>query len=400
MTEHIHTPLATRRLVTKHEELRRKREGTWDPTTMVSQTSPEGAALRAPRASPEKVTDAQPIAIELLKNEAPPKFKAACEFTTEKPQGDGENHAGLVEVPAGDHSPPHEPTSLPTPKAEPLPRGKEGTSEAEKPKAETTALAAIGGKRVRSGGGQLKKQKPLAGIARSTPKLCPELMLLVLDALAERPFLYHAAHAAGIHPKTLAYWIRRSEAGDDGYDIEWEDIEWKFHEHCESAIWGAHQKLEDEWIQRALHGHEKVLTRRGRVVYKIDQDLVGLGLEGPDAYLRDEDGKPVPETVRKVDKKAQLHVLKRFRPNTWAKRPKMDGRARVAYLSSVTRVRSPNIIRPQASEPGSGRQIRRISGGKRIGVPRHFRTMLSGRQHLQIAKNEEASVAISGPFMR
>ena len=47
MIDHIPTPLATRRLVTKHEELRRKREGTWDPTTMVSQTSPEGAALRA-----------------------------------------------------------------------------------------------------------------------------------------------------------------------------------------------------------------------------------------------------------------------------------------------------------------------------------------------------------------
>ena len=152
MTEQIPTPLTTGRLVTKHEELRRKREGTWDPTTMVSQTSPEGAALRAHRASPEKVTDAQPIAIELLQNEAPPKFKAACEFTTEKPPGDGEDHAGLVEVPAGDHSPPHEPTSPPTPKAEQLPAGKEGTSEAEKPKTETTALAAIGGKRVHSGG--------------------------------------------------------------------------------------------------------------------------------------------------------------------------------------------------------------------------------------------------------
>ena len=99
MTEHIPMQLATRRLLAKHEELRRKREGTWDPTTMVSQTSPEGAALRAHWASPDKVTDAQPIAIELLKNEAPPKFKAACEFTTEKPQGDGEDHAGLVGSP-------------------------------------------------------------------------------------------------------------------------------------------------------------------------------------------------------------------------------------------------------------------------------------------------------------
>ena len=324
MTEHIPMPLATRRLVAKHEELRRKREGTWNPTTMVSQTSPEGAALRAHRASPDKVTDAQPIAIELLKNEAPPKFKAACEFTTEKPQGDGEDHAGLVEVPAGDHSPPHEPTSLPTSKAEPLPPGKEATSEAEKPKTETTPLAAIGGKPGRSGGGQPKKEKPPAGISRSTPKLCPELMLLVLDALAECPFYYYAANKAGIHRKTLAYWIRRSEAGDNGYDIEWQDVTGRFHELCESAIDEAHQKLEDMWIQRALHGYEKVLTHRGRVMYKIDQDLVGLGLEGPDAYLKDENGKPVPETVHKEDTKAQLHVLKRRRPDTWGRRPKRN----------------------------------------------------------------------------
>ena len=39
-------------------------------------------------------------------------------------------------------------------------------------------------------------------------------------------------------------------------------------------------------------------------MYKIDQGLVGLGFEGPDAYLRDENGNPVPETVRKLDMKA------------------------------------------------------------------------------------------------
>ena len=214
MTEHIPAPVATRRLVTKHEELHRKRGGTWDPTTMVSETSPEGAALRAHRASPDKVTDAQPIAIELLKNEAPPKFKEACEFTTEKPQGDGEDHAGLVEAPAGDHSPPHEPTSLPTPKAKPLPPGKEATSEAEKPKTETTPLAAIGGKPGRSGGGQPKKEKPPAGISKSSPKLSLKIVRTVLNSLRERPILYQAADAAGIHRKTLEYWIRRSEAGD------------------------------------------------------------------------------------------------------------------------------------------------------------------------------------------
>jgi hypothetical protein len=97
MTEHIPTPLATRRLVTKAEELRRKREGTWDPATMVGETSPEGAALRASRrASPEKVADAQPMAIEPLKNETLPKFKAVRNFTTEKPRET--DATGLVEI--------------------------------------------------------------------------------------------------------------------------------------------------------------------------------------------------------------------------------------------------------------------------------------------------------------
>jgi hypothetical protein len=149
-------------------------------------------------------------------------------------------------------------------------------------------------------------------------------MRIVLNILRERPILYLAALAAGIHPKTLAYWIRRSEAGDDGYDIRWQGITQRFDEHCEAAIAEARQKLDDEYLQRAIDGYEKVLTYQGRVVYMIDQELAGLGLQGPDAYLRDENGKPVPETVHKEDTKAQLHVLKRHRHETWGNRPKID----------------------------------------------------------------------------
>ncbi|MFY9893250.1 MAG: hypothetical protein WAK63_03835, partial [Xanthobacteraceae bacterium] len=115
MSERIPTPLAAKRLVYKAEELWSKRVGKWDATTMVSVTSLEGAALLAlQRASLEKVTVAQPIAIERLKNETPP----------------------------------HEPTSLPTPlttpvengttKTELLPPAKAAASEAEGPKTETT----------------------------------------------------------------------------------------------------------------------------------------------------------------------------------------------------------------------------------------------------------------------
>jgi hypothetical protein len=348
MTEHIPTPLDTRRLVAKPEELRRKREGTWDRITMVSETSPDGAALRARRASPDKVTDVQPIAIELLKNETPPKFKAACAFTTEKPQGDGEDHAGLVEVPAGDHSPPHEPTSLPTPvttvengttKAELLPPGKAATREAEKPKTETTPPAAMGRKGGRNDGCQLKKQKLLAGTSKAGPKFSPDLMLIVINSLTQVPMLWHAASEAGIHRKTLAYWLDRSEAGYDGYDIEWEGLTLRFHELCEFAIDEAHQTLDDLLLERAFFGYDKVLTYRGRVMYKIDQGLAGLGCQGADAFLKDENGNPIPETVRKVDRKALRYIWERSR--TWGKYSKIDAPREGGVLVIGERTKKP-----------------------------------------------------------
>ena len=57
---------------------------------------------------------------------------------------------------------------------------------------------------------------------------------------------------------------------------------------------------------------------------KIDQGLVGLGCQGRDADLRDENGNPVPETVRKVDMKAMRFILEWYRPDTWGKRPKRN----------------------------------------------------------------------------
>ena len=106
--------------------------------------------------------------------------------------------------------------------------------------------------RGRSGGRQLKKQKPPAEISKAGPMLSPELMRIVLNSLRETPILWHAASKAGIHRRTLEYWIKRSAAGDAGYDIKWQGIEWRFHEHCESAIDEAYQKLEDEMFQRAF----------------------------------------------------------------------------------------------------------------------------------------------------
>jgi hypothetical protein len=203
--------------------------------------------------------------------------------------GDDKDDVALADALLGDCSRPCEPTSLPTPVKE-----------------------------------NAEKQKPPAGISKSTPKFSPKRMRLVLDTLRETPILWHAADTAGIHRKTLKYWMDRSEAGDDGYDIKWQGLTWRFHEHCKSAIYEAHQELIDIMFQRAFLGYDKVLTYRGRVMYKIDQGLVGLGYQGPDAYLKDENGNPIPETVRKVDMKAMRFILEWYRPDTWGKHPKID----------------------------------------------------------------------------
>ena len=97
-------------------------------------------------------------------------------------------------------------------------------SETKEPKTETTPLGAVGPKRGRRRGRQPENQKLPAEVAKAGRMLSPERMRIVLDSLTEVPILDHAATKAGIHRKTLEYWLRRSAAGDAGYDIEWQGI--------------------------------------------------------------------------------------------------------------------------------------------------------------------------------
>ena len=77
-------------------------------------------------------------------------------------------------------------------------------------------------------------------------------------------------------------------------------------------------------FERAFFGYDKVLTRRGRVVYKMDEGLEGLGFQGPDAYLRDENGNPIIQTIRNPNGKMLRFILERERPERYGKHPKVD----------------------------------------------------------------------------
>ncbi|HTV29202.1 MAG TPA: hypothetical protein VMF32_15570, partial [Xanthobacteraceae bacterium] len=164
-------------------------------------------------------------------------------------------------------------------------------------------LGAKGSKRGRSGGS-----------AKAGGMLSPERMRIVLESLRECPILWVAASKAGIHRRTLEYWIKRSRAGDAGYDVEWQGEIWRFHEHCESAIEEADDRLRAVVLDIAMGG----------VVYKIDQSLVDLGFQGAAAYLRDESGNPVVETIRKPNGKMLRVILERERPEIYGKHPKVE----------------------------------------------------------------------------
>ena len=134
-------------------------------------------------------------------------------------------------------------------------------------------------------------------------------MLIVIEALRECPILARAAAKAGLHRKSLEYRLKCSKAGQDGYDIEWEGRQWRFHEACAAAIDEAHQRLLDTICDLAL----------GPITYKVDRDLVDLGMQGADAYARDEDGNFIVEGRGPGNLKMLRLFLELVRPEKWGK---------------------------------------------------------------------------------
>jgi hypothetical protein len=165
-----------------------------------------------------------------------------------------------------------------------------------------------------SGSPQHEQQMSPVRKPNAAQKLSPERMRIVLDALRECPILGHAAAKAGIHPKTLAYWLRCSEAGHDGYDIEWDGVQWRFHEHCQSAIEQAHEILSERVYQVAMG-----------VTFKFDGD-----------------GNVIEEVVGPPNPKMIRFFLAWRRPERWAQTRKNNVRRTGGVLVIGGRPRDPN----------------------------------------------------------
>jgi hypothetical protein len=178
----------------------------------------------------------------------------------------------------------------------------------------TIEISPVSEARLKKRGRQLRKQKLPREIAELTRKRTPARMRTILDSLAEFPVEILAARRAGVHRNTPLNWRNSSAAGRAGYDLEWCGVTAKFHEHHESAMKEGDEKLLEVIYERAL-GYDEVRTYRGEVIYKVDEFMWELGFRGPEAYLKDEDGNPVPETVRRQDPKMIRWLAERRFPH-------------------------------------------------------------------------------------
>ena len=206
-------------------------------------------------------------------------------------------------------SPPSQPASPQAPVNENLPSGSTQTEPLPDGEAATRGTKGLEPPPTPVESGSLHLQKLPARNSKIGQKLSPERMRIVIEALRENPVLARASAKAGIHRKTLAYWLKCSEAGQDGYDIGWEGFQWRFHVACKAAIDEAHDRLLGVMYDIAM----------GPITYKIDPDLVALGNRGADVYARDENGEFIVEAWGPGNVKMLEFLLQLRRPERWAK---------------------------------------------------------------------------------
>lgn len=164
------------------------------------------------------------------------------------------------------------------------------------------------------------------GISDIGRKNSPERMTLLLNKLAEWPNVTKAVAFSGIVYSTLKYWLKKSATGQpgDGFDLEYANERKRFHEHYEDVLDGGVQRVDDAYMARALEGYYETLHHQGRVAYQYDQTLIDLGMSGPEAYLLDDNGKPVPESVHHQDPEVMLSVLKAWRREKYGQHDQLD----------------------------------------------------------------------------
>ena len=134
-----------------------------------------------------------------------------------------------------------------------------------------------------------------------------------MAALRELPVLLHAAKAVGIDRSTA--W-RRMEADPD------------FRAAVDEAMEAGVDRAEQEAFRRGMTGFEEPVIDKGRLAYRYERyeatDINGLKQEHWRMVL-DENGQPIPLTVRKHSDGLLSLVLKGRRKKVYSDRTEITG---------------------------------------------------------------------------
>lgn len=174
----------------------------------------------------------------------------------------------------------------------------------------------------------------------SISKKSQERMLLICKYMCDIPITAEACRNAGISITCLKNWLSKSNDGvpGDGFDLIVDDTmppeerEFvRFHEAYDNAMqWGL-GRVEGAAFKLAMP-HEEVLTYQGRVIYREDPQLVIEGKVGPAAWLRDDNGNPIPESIMKQDPDMLMFVLKARMPHVYGSKQIHDHTIRGGVL--------------------------------------------------------------------
>lgn len=190
------------------------------------------------------------------------------------------------------------------------------------------------------------------GFGAGGRKSSPERLTKFLDRLMKFPEVYKACAFAGFSYNSLLNYLAKSETGrpGDGFDLTYGDERKRFHQHYADVIQAGVQMVEDGLFRRAINGYYEVLHDKGRVQYQIDPELAGLGLTGPDAYLLDENRRPIPERIEHQDPDVMLAVLRAFRRDRYGAKESLDVTVRGGVMVVSPRAKSSTDIEQMERE--------------------------------------------------
>ena len=154
-------------------------------------------------------------------------------------------------------------------------------------------------------------------------KRSKEMLEQCVAEMADCANVSETARRCGITPWLMYYWKRRSEDGYPGYSIDMGGMDddgnllvAEFHEAWDAALEIGNDYLEQEAQRRAVAGYEEPVVHKGIQAFVRDATTGELEL--------DENGKPIPLTIRRYSDRLLEVLLKARRPETFRENMKLE----------------------------------------------------------------------------